>query len=92
MNLRFYVDPETDLPHIYEHGVNEVEVEDILRKPGEDRLGREGTRVAIGQTIDGRYLKIVYVPEPESYSTFVITAYELTGKPLSAYKRRQRGR
>jgi hypothetical protein len=23
---------------------------------------------------------------------FVITAYELTGKPLSAYKRRQRGR
>ncbi len=40
----------TDLPHIYEHGVNEVEVEDILRKPGEDRLGREGTRVAIGQT------------------------------------------
>ncbi|MEG3858592.1 hypothetical protein [Microcoleus sp. herbarium12] len=64
MNLRFYIDPETDLPPIYEHGVNEVEVEDILRKPGEDRLGREGTRVAIGQTIDGRYLKIVYVPEP----------------------------
>lgn len=55
-------------------------------------MGREGTRVAIGQTIDGRYLKIVYVPEPESYSAFVITAYELTGKPLSAYKRRQRGR
>lgn len=92
MNLRFYIDPETNLPHIYEHGVNEVEVEDILRKPGEDRLGREGTRVAIGKTIDGRYLKIVYVPEPELDSAFVITAYELTGKPLSAYKRRQRNR
>ncbi|WP_445250268.1 hypothetical protein [Microcoleus sp. OTE_8_concoct_300] len=64
MNLRFYIDPETDLLHIYEQGVNEVEVEDILRKPGEDSLGREGTRVAIGQTIDGRYLKTVYVPEP----------------------------
>jgi hypothetical protein len=71
MNLRFYVDPETDLPHIYEHGVNEVEVEDILKKPGEDRLGREGTRVAIGQTIDSRYLKIVYVPEPKSYPSSV---------------------
>lgn len=51
MNLRFYIDPETNLPHIYDHGVSEVEVEDILKKPGEDRLGREGTRVAIGQTI-----------------------------------------
>jgi hypothetical protein len=92
MNLRFYIDPETNLPHIYDHGVSEVEVEDILKKPGEDRLGREGTRVAIGQTIDSRYLKIIYVPEPKSYSAFVITAYELTGKPLSAYKRRQRSR
>jgi hypothetical protein len=35
MNIRFYVDPETDLPHIYGHQVDEGEVEDVLRHPGE---------------------------------------------------------
>jgi hypothetical protein len=90
MNIRFYIDPETDLPHIYGHDVNEDEVEDILRKPGEDRPGREGSRVAIGQTRAGRYLRVIYVPDPEPDSVFVITAYDLIGKPLAAYRRRRR--
>jgi hypothetical protein len=42
--------------------------------------------VAIGQTDAGRYLRVIYVPEPGG--VFVITAYELSGKPLKAYKRR----
>ena len=33
---------------------------------------------------------ITYVPDPEPESAFVITAYELTGKPLTAYRRRRR--
>lgn len=90
MDIRFYIDPETNLPHIYNHQVCEQEVEDVLRKPGEDRQGREDSRVAIGQTQAGRYLKIIYVSDLESNSLFVITAYELTGKPLAAYKRRRR--
>jgi len=32
MNIRFYSDPETGLPYIYDHGVTEEEVEDILKK------------------------------------------------------------
>jgi hypothetical protein len=60
--------------------------------PGEDRPGREGSRVAIGQTEDGRYLRVVYVPDPEPMGVFVITAYELRGRPLLAYRRRQRKR
>ncbi|CAI4032179.1 hypothetical protein DNFV4_02607 [Nitrospira tepida] len=90
MNIRFYVDPETDLPHIYGHQVDEQEVEDVLRRPGEDRPGREGSRVAIGQTRAGRYLRVIYVPDPEPDSVFVITAYQLSGKPLLAYRRRRR--
>ena len=39
MNICFYIDPETSLPHIYKHGVDESEVEDVLRSPGEDRPG-----------------------------------------------------
>ena len=90
MNIRFYIDPETRLPHIYNHGVNESEVEDVLSRPGEDRSGRDGSRVAIGQTSSGRYLRIIYVPDPEPDSAFVITAYELRGRPLTAYRRHRR--
>jgi hypothetical protein len=90
MTIRFYIDPETGLPHIYGHGVGEEEVEEVLRVPGEDRPGREGSRVAIGQTQASRYLKVIYVPNPEPDGIFVITAYQLIGKPLMAYRRRRR--
>lgn len=90
MTIRFYIDPETSLPHMYSHAVYEEEVEEVLRGPGEDRPGREGSRVAIGQTRAGRYLKLIYVPDPEPDGIFVITAYQLIGKPLMAYRRRRR--
>ena len=86
MKIRFYLDPKTNDPHIHRHEVTEQEVEDVLSHPGEDRIGHEGARVAIGQTRSGRYLRVVYVPEPESI--FVITAYNLSGKALIAYRRR----
>jgi len=92
MNLRFYLDPTTGQPHIHNHGVNEAEVVGVLEAPGEDRPGREGSRVAIGQAGSGRYLRVVYVPDPDPDSVFVITAYELKGKPLIAYRRRKRRR
>jgi hypothetical protein len=69
--------------------VSEEEVIEVLEDPGEDRAGREGSRMAIGQTASGRYLRVVYVPDPEPESVFV-TAYELTGKPLAAFRRRRR--
>jgi len=90
MNIRYYIDPETGSPHIHKHNVVENEVENILLTPGEDRLGKEGSRIAMGQTNAGRYLRVIYVPDPEPESVFVITAFELTGKPLTAYKRRRR--
>ena len=90
MEIRYFIDPETEEPHIYEHQVDESEVEDILSYPEEDVLGREGSRIVIGQTSAGRYLQVIYVPDPEPHSVFVITAYELKGKPLAAFKRRRR--
>ena len=92
MNIRFYSDKETGLPHIYDHDVLENEVEEVLRRPGEDRPGKENSRIAIGQTRAGRYLRVIYVPDPEPDSVFVITAYEFVGKPLKAYRRRSRRR
>jgi hypothetical protein len=87
---RFYIDSATGLPHIYNHHVEEGEVIEVLEKPGEDRAGREGSRIALGRTAAGRYLRVIYVPDPEPDSVFVITAYDLTGKPLSAYRRRRK--
>jgi len=90
LKIRYYIDPETEQLHIYGHDVKEAEVEEVLNNPEEDRAGREGSRVAMGKTAVGRYLRVIYVPDPEPNSVFVITAYELRGKPLIAYRRRRR--
>ncbi len=90
LKVRYYIDSETQLPHIYRHNINETEIEEVLFSPGEDRPGREGSRVVIGRTSGGRYLRVIYVLDPEPNSVFVITAYELQGKPLIAYRRRRR--
>lgn len=88
MRIRFYIDPETGMPHIHRHGVREDEAEDVLSNPGEDRPGKEGSRIAIGQTAGGRYLRIIYVPDPDPESVFVITGYELKGTAISRKRRR----
>lgn len=92
MKLRFYMDGNTGLPHIHRHGVREDEVEQVLQHPGEDRPGKEGARAALGRTEAGRYLRVIYVPDPEPNSVFVITAHELMSKPLLAYRPRRRKR
>jgi len=90
VRIRFYIDQESGEPHIHGHGVDEKEVRDILARPLEDRPGREGSRVALGQTRQGRYLRVIYVPDPESASVFVVTAYELGSKAKRALRRRRR--
>ncbi len=90
MNIRFYIDPATGQPHIYNHEVDEEEVEDVLREPGDDFPARGDSRIALGQTEAGRYLQVVYVPDPKPNNVFVITAYVLNGKALAAYRRRRK--
>jgi len=92
VNIRFYVDRETGLPHIYDHDVSEAEVEQVMERPVEDRPGTHGSRIAIGRTEAGRPLRVIFVPDPGLDSAFVITAYELRGKPLTAFRRRMRRR
>lgn len=60
LNLRFYHNPETDIPHIADHGVRAAEVAEVLRSPIEDGRSRRGSRVAIGRTRAGRILKVIY--------------------------------
>jgi len=90
VRIRYYIDPATGLPHIYEHDVSEPEVEAILERPLQDIHGREDSRIAIGQTQQGRYLKVIYVPDPVPYSVFVVTAYDLGLKAKRAIRRKRR--
>jgi hypothetical protein len=90
MEVRFYTDPDTGQPHIHGHGVMEDEVGEVLRGAGEDLPGTGGSRIKLGQTLAGRYLQVIYVPDEDPNSVFVITAYELRGKAKKAYRRRQR--
>ena len=87
MQIRYHIDQATGLPHIYNHDVSEQEVEDILARPLQDIRGRNDSRIAIGQTEEGRYLKVIYVPDPVPDSVFVITAYELGPKAKRAIRR-----
>ena len=91
MDARFYVELETGLPHIYNHGVTEAEVLEVLRKSGPVYRGDRESRTKSGQT-DRRYIQVVYSPDPGAVSVFVITAYPLKGKARKAYRRRERRR
>lgn len=90
MDLRFHKDPDTGLPHIYNHGVTEDEVREVLAHPHENRAGSDDSLSAIGQTRGGRYLRVFYVPDADGDGAFVVTAYELRGKQLKAFRRRRR--
>ena len=90
MRVRYYIDPATGLPHIYGHDVSEREVEAILERPLQDIRGRDDSRIAIGQTEGGRYLKVIYAPDPVPDSVFVITAYELGPKAKRAIRRKRK--
>jgi hypothetical protein len=90
MEIRYYIDPETAEPHIYDHVISEIEVEKVMRGPGDDFPAKRGARMKLGQTAAGRYLQVIYVPDEDRESVFVITAYELRGKAKTAFRRRQR--
>ena len=90
MKVRYYTEPENQEPHLHRHGVSKVEAEDVLGRPIEDRVGADGSRVAVGRTRGGRYLRVVYVPDPVPGSVFVVTAYDLGPKAKRALQRRRR--
>lgn len=92
MEIRYYTDPDSGLPHIYSHGVTEAEVEHVLRYPAESRSGDRDSRVYIGRTTAGRCLKVIGVPDADGEGLFVVTAYDVVGKPLAAFRRRMKRR
>jgi hypothetical protein len=91
MLVRFNIDLDSGLPHCVTHGVRPEEVLDVLRGPSDQGPGRDGTRIAEGQTKQGRYLRVVFKHNDDG-SIFVITAYDLRGNAKTAFRRRRRRR
>ncbi len=90
MRIRFYIDPETESPHVENHGITMSECVEVLENPGHDFASSGGARIAYGQSRSGRFLKVVYKEDQVGDGVFVITAYELSGNELKAYRRRLR--
>ena len=95
MAIRYKIDRETGQPHKLDHGVAEEEVEEVLEATPDDLLGRNRTRIATRQTLAGHTLRVVYAEERTSHGdieTVIVTAYELRGAALAAFRRRRRKR
>jgi len=92
MVVRFFIDPDTGLPHIEQHGISTSEVLEVLRGSSYHGPGREGTRVAEGQTLNGRYIRVIYKESEVDGLLVVITASDLTGNAKTAFRRRKRRR
>ena len=90
MVLRLFIDPETGRPHIASHRVERHEVLQVLLAPLDTRRGSGDSLLAVGRTDAGRYLRVVYVPDRSAESVFVITAYDLSPKQRTAFRRRMR--
>lgn len=57
MDFRYSLDPETGQPHIYDHGINEAEVEWVLSRPGEDGPSTGGARQSVGGPLSPDHLR-----------------------------------
>ena len=51
MDLKFYIDPETDRPHVENHGITETEVREVLAGRGLVLRGSGNSSHALGKRL-----------------------------------------
>lgn len=73
------------------HGVYQEEVEDIffnqpaIRRIQKGKVKGENLYRAFGQTIDGRYLTVIFIYKPFNRSVLVISARDMSQKERKSY-------
>lgn len=67
-------------------------MEDVLARPGEVPLERDGGRLTLGQTRAGRSLEVIYLPGTRRDTLFLIAPFERKGNPLTVFRRHTRRR
>lgn len=70
-------DPDGNVQHCLEHGVEKQEVEEIFETVTDADISRSSGRpVIFGDTSSGRHLMVVY-EEVDSETVYPVTAYEV---------------
>ncbi|HEY1186558.1 MAG TPA: hypothetical protein VGE74_02825 [Gemmata sp.] len=96
--MRFYREelwnrPTARVLAIHGNDVVEKHAYAVLAHPGENLPGFDGCGMALGQIMPREsYLRVLYVPDPDSGGVFVLTAMRLRGAVLRACRARQRTR
>lgn len=78
-----------NINHIARHGVTPGEVEDVFFNAPLYHKAREGLKIALGRTDNGRYLFVVFALKPGG-TIRVITARDMSTSE-KRYYRRQKG-
>jgi len=64
LNIRYYIDPESELPHIHRHDVDETEVEEVRAQEKID-LAERGQELPLGeQRTDGISESFMFLIRP----------------------------
>ena len=88
MHIRFYRDPATGEPSTT---MMSQKMKSKMSSVAQVKTTWVGKGLVLPSVRHGlEVFRVIYVPDPEPDSIFVITAYELRGKPLTVYRRRQR--
>ncbi len=77
---------EANEAHIARHGVRPDEVEEVLLGPCFVRRSYSGRYVALGQSLGGRYLMVVFEQE-RIQGVRVVTARAMDAKERNIYRR-----
>lgn len=84
MKFRFYIDPDTNEPHVYKHEVKEQEIIEVFTERSYfERIRQDGSFEAIARTDQRRFLRIAFRRTGEEI--FIITAYDIEDKETIAF-------
>jgi len=82
VKFRFYVDPDSQEPHIYKHQVTEQEIVEIFTARSYfERLRADGSYELIARLRSARCLRVAY-RKFDSNGIFVITAYDIIDREV----------
>lgn len=81
---------DKNINHISKHNVIPEEVQEVFIEKVLVRVTGNDRRIALGKTVDGRYLKVVYVNKEQGMIR-VITALNMSDRDKKYYKREKGG-
>ena len=82
MKIKYYIDPDTNEPHIYKHEVEKAEIMDFFTEIKYfEFIRKDKSFESYGRLKTGRYLQVAYRKERDN-TIFVITAYDIEDKEI----------